>query len=80
LRTPGQKALVPGLFPESAFPTDYAIKDIRLALELAKQGGVDARSAQLTADLLQHTSASGLGQAYYPAMMKLIGNDAQDAR
>jgi 3-hydroxyisobutyrate dehydrogenase-like beta-hydroxyacid dehydrogenase len=72
LRTPGLKALVPGIFPENAFPTDYAIKDIRLALELAKQGGVHAESAELTATLLEKTSAAGFGQAYYPAMINLI--------
>lgn len=72
LRTPGQKALVPGIFPESAFPTDYALKDIKLALELAKQGGVNASSAELTANLLQQTSSAGFGRAYYPAMINLI--------
>jgi 3-hydroxyisobutyrate dehydrogenase-like beta-hydroxyacid dehydrogenase len=72
LRTPGLKALVPGIFPENAFPADYAVKDIRLALELAKQGGVNAESAALTASLLEKTSAAGLGRAYYPAMINLI--------
>ena len=35
LRTGGLKHLVPEHFPEDAFPTDYALKDISLALELA---------------------------------------------
>jgi 3-hydroxyisobutyrate dehydrogenase-like beta-hydroxyacid dehydrogenase len=72
LRVPGQNALMPGKFPENAFSTDYAIKDIRLALELARQGGVSAESAELTANLLEKTSAAGFGRAYYPAIIKLI--------
>ena len=36
LRTGGLKHLVPDYFPEDAFPTDYALKDISLALELAR--------------------------------------------
>lgn len=72
LRTPGQKALVPGHFPENTFPTTYAIKDIKLALELAQQGGIDAASAALTAGLLEKSNAAGYSQNYYPAMINLI--------
>ncbi len=72
LRTPGQKALVPGKFPENTFPTNYAIKDISLALELAQQGEIDAASATLTANLLKKTAEAGYGQNYYPAMINLI--------
>jgi 3-hydroxyisobutyrate dehydrogenase-like beta-hydroxyacid dehydrogenase len=72
LRNSGMKNLVPGHFPEDAFPTDYAIKDISYALELANQGGIDARAAKLTRQMLGETSAAGYGKAYYPAMLKLI--------
>lgn len=76
LRTPGQKALVPDTFPENAFPTDYAIKDIKLALDLAGQGHIDAQAAKLTWSLLEETSRAGFGRAYYPAMIKLIERSA----
>ncbi len=72
LRTPGQKALVPDTFPEQTFPTDYAIKDIKLALELADQAGIDAEAAKRTFSLLEETSRAGYGKAYYPAMIRLI--------
>lgn len=72
LRTPGQKSLVPGSFPENTFPTDYAIKDIKLALELARQGGIDADAATLTANLLEKTSRAGFSRNYYPAFINLI--------
>ena len=72
LRTPGLKHLVPNSFPEDAFPTDYALKDISLALELAKDVGVNAPAAQHTRNLLEATSRAGYGRNYYPAMVKLI--------
>jgi 3-hydroxyisobutyrate dehydrogenase-like beta-hydroxyacid dehydrogenase len=77
LRTPGQKALVPGKFPENTFPTTYAIKDISLALELAQQGDIDAASATLTANLLKKTAEAGYSQNYYPAMINLIAAEAR---
>jgi 3-hydroxyisobutyrate dehydrogenase-like beta-hydroxyacid dehydrogenase len=72
LRTQGLKHLVPEHFPEDAFPTDYALKDISLALELARDVGVNAPAAQHTRDLLEATSRAGYGRNYYPAMVKLI--------
>lgn len=72
LRTPGLKHLVPDSFPEDAFPTDYAIKDIKLALELATQTGVNAEAARHTCDMLEATSRAGYARNYYPAMVKLI--------
>jgi 3-hydroxyisobutyrate dehydrogenase-like beta-hydroxyacid dehydrogenase len=77
LRTPGQKALVPGKFPENTFPTTYAIKDISLALDLAQQGDIDAASASLTANLLKKTAEAGYSQNYYPAMINLIAANAR---
>jgi 3-hydroxyisobutyrate dehydrogenase-like beta-hydroxyacid dehydrogenase len=72
LRTPGLKHLVPDDFPQDAFPTDYALKDIRLALELAVETGVNAEAARHTCALLEATSRAGYGKHYYPAMVKLI--------
>jgi 3-hydroxyisobutyrate dehydrogenase-like beta-hydroxyacid dehydrogenase len=72
LRVPGMSSLLPDEFPVKTFPVDYALKDIRLALELAASGGIDAISAQTTAALLERASAAGHGDAYYPVMIKLI--------
>jgi len=72
LRNPGQKALAAEQFPERTFPTEYAIKDILLALELARQGEVDARAASLTHSLLEQTRAAGYVKEYYPVMVRLI--------
>jgi 3-hydroxyisobutyrate dehydrogenase-like beta-hydroxyacid dehydrogenase len=72
LRNPGLKALAAETFPEKTFPTEYAIKDILLALELARQGEVDARAATLTHGLLERTREAGYVKEYYPVMVKLI--------
>jgi 3-hydroxyisobutyrate dehydrogenase-like beta-hydroxyacid dehydrogenase len=72
LRTPGLKFLALDQFPENTFPTDYALKDIRLALELAAQGGVKAEAARHTCELLEAASKAGYGANYYPVMVKLI--------
>jgi 3-hydroxyisobutyrate dehydrogenase-like beta-hydroxyacid dehydrogenase len=77
LRTPGLKALLPGVFPEDAFPTDYAIKDISYALELAKEAGIEARAASLTRQVLGETSRAGYGRNYYPAMLKIIEGETK---
>lgn len=72
LRTAGMKSLVPDDFPEKAFPTDYALKDIRLALELAEDAGVDAEQARRTHDMLVRTRDAGYARNYYPAMIRVI--------
>lgn len=72
VRSHGLKSLEPGEFPEDAFATDYAVKDIRLALDLAAERGVAARGAQTTCALLEATSRAGYGARYYPVLLKLI--------
>lgn len=72
LRNPGLKALSKDTFPEKTFSTEYAIKDIRLALKLADDGKVDAKAAKLTHSLLEQTRDAGFVKEYYPVMVKLI--------
>jgi 3-hydroxyisobutyrate dehydrogenase-like beta-hydroxyacid dehydrogenase len=76
LRNHGLKAMVPGVFPDDAFPTDYAIKDIKLALDLAAQGGVAAKGAQTTCALLEATSRAGHRTPYWPVMVKMIAGQS----
>ena len=80
LRNSGLKNLVPGHFPEDAFPTDYAIKDISYALELASQGGIDARAAKLTRQVLGEAKEAGYGRNYYPVILKLIEGEEEEMR
>ena len=47
LRNHGTKAMLPGVFPERAFSTRYAIKDLSYALEMAEASGLDMAAAKL---------------------------------
>ena len=72
LRNHGMKAIVPGNFPERAFSTEYALKDLSYALELAKDAGVRLRGAELIGEILQEAIDAGSGGAYFPVIAKHI--------
>jgi 3-hydroxyisobutyrate dehydrogenase len=72
LRNHGIKAIVPGVFPERAFSTEYALKDLTYALELAGDAGIQIRGAELTARILQEAIDAGSGEAYFPVIAKHI--------
>src|SRR5215813_11951111 len=72
LRNHGLKAIVPGVFPERAFSTEYALKDLSYALELASDAGIELRGAELIGTILQEAIDAGSGDAYFPVIAKLI--------
>jgi 3-hydroxyisobutyrate dehydrogenase len=72
LRSHGIKAIVPGNFPESAFSTEYALKDLSYALELAEGSGIKLRGAELIGAILQEAIDAGDGGAYFPVIAKHI--------
>jgi 3-hydroxyisobutyrate dehydrogenase len=72
LRNHGMKAIVPGVFPERAFSTEYALKDLAYALELAGDAGIQIRGAELTARILQEAIDAGSGEAYFPVIARHI--------
>lgn len=73
LRNHGIKAIVPGNFPERAFSTEYALKDLSYALELAVDAGIKIRGAELIGKVLQEAIDAGSGGAYFPVIAKHIG-------
>lgn len=72
LRNHGLKAIVPGDFPLRAFSTEYALKDMSYALELAAQGGIDPRGAVLVHEVFQEAVDGGFGDAYFPVIARLL--------
>lgn len=72
LRNHGMKAMIPGDFPERAFSVDYAAKDLRYALELAQQTGVDAVGAKNVQRLYDLSRARGDKDAYHPVISRVI--------
>ena len=77
LRNHGLKAIVPGNFPERAFSTEYALKDLSYALELAADAGVKIRGAELVGKVLQEAIDAGSGGAYFPVIAKHIDGGRQ---
>jgi 3-hydroxyisobutyrate dehydrogenase len=74
LRNHGMKAIVSGNFPERAFSTEYALKDLSYALELAGDAGIKIRGAELIGQILQEAIDAGSGEAYFPVIAKHIGS------
>jgi 3-hydroxyisobutyrate dehydrogenase len=72
LRNHGMKAIVPGNFPERAFSTEYALKDLSYALELAADAGIRIRGAELIGQVLKEAIDAGSGDAYFPVIAKHI--------
>jgi 3-hydroxyisobutyrate dehydrogenase len=72
LRNHGLKAIVPGNFPERAFSTEYAPKDLSYALELAADAGIKIRGAELIGKVLQEAIDAGSGGAYFPVIARHI--------
>ena len=72
LRSHGMKSMVPRVFPERAFSTRYAMKDLSYALELAQEAGVLVPGAELTMQRLRAAEAAGYGDAYHPVVLEVI--------
>jgi 3-hydroxyisobutyrate dehydrogenase-like beta-hydroxyacid dehydrogenase len=72
LRNHGMKAMLPGTFPERAFSTAYALKDIGYALALAAEHGIAAQGATLARDTLAAASADGHADRYWPVIAETV--------
>lgn len=72
LRNHGLKAIIPGEFPERAFSTEYALKDLSYALALGDDVGLDMRGAKLAGQVLQETIDAGHGKEYWPVISRVI--------
>lgn len=72
LRNHGMKAVVPDTFPERAFSTSYARKDISYALSLAGSVGLKLEGAELADRLLARTQEAGFADLYWPVVSRII--------
>lgn len=72
LRNHGLKAIVPGAFPERAFSTEYARKDLGYALDLARELGLELRGAALAEERLGEAVEAGFGANYWPVVARII--------
>src|SRR5271165_4798160 len=72
LRNHGMKSMLSRDFPERAFSTRYAIKDLSYALEMAAASGLAVPGAELTMQRLHQSEQAGNGEAYHPAVLRVI--------
>jgi 3-hydroxyisobutyrate dehydrogenase-like beta-hydroxyacid dehydrogenase len=70
-------ALLPGNFPEGKFPTRYMLKDLSYVMALKDQLGLTLDGMDATHALLERTVAAGLGNAYWPSLIKVIGQEPE---
>lgn len=72
LRNHGMKAMLPGTFPERAFSTEYAMKDLSYAIQMAEEAGVPALGADVVRELMTRTIELGHGAEYWPVLIRAI--------
>ena len=72
LRNHGMKAMLMDSFPEDAFSTSYAMKDLEYALELARDVGFEALGAQLVQDRFRQATDAGFHDSYFPVVSRVI--------
>ena len=66
------KAMLPGVFPERAFSTDYALKDLSYAIQMAEENGVPALGADVARELMERAKELGFSKEYWPVLIKAI--------
>lgn len=76
LRNHGMKAVLPDSFPERAFSTRYALKDVTYALDLAAAAGLPLRGAAVAAELLEQAAERGYGDLYWPVICRVVDRTA----
>jgi 3-hydroxyisobutyrate dehydrogenase-like beta-hydroxyacid dehydrogenase len=72
LRNHGMKAMLPDRFPEGAFPTEYALKDVSYALALAEDLGFKVPGAELAQSRMEKARDAGFGKEYFPVLARLV--------
>jgi len=72
LRNHGMKAMVKGVYPEKAFSSEYALKDIRYALRLAEEAGFFLHGADNAKETMKKAIRAGYGKEYFPVLAKVI--------
>jgi 3-hydroxyisobutyrate dehydrogenase len=78
LRNHGRKAMLPKKYPERAFSTRYALKDLEYALSLAAQAGIDAPGARLARQRFLRAIAAGDGDRYWPVIAEHVAREGTD--
>jgi 3-hydroxyisobutyrate dehydrogenase-like beta-hydroxyacid dehydrogenase len=79
LRHHGIKAILRDDFPTNAFSVKYAKKDLRYALQLAVENGINVSGARNVDQWFDRAIQAGNGDQYFPVVSRLIAGE-KDAR
>ena len=79
LRKHGIMYMVKDIYPDDLFPMTYSLKDLRYALQLAKETNVDAAGARVVKRRFEEAIEAGYGKLYSPVIQKLLEQKAQDS-
>ncbi len=80
LRNHGMKAMAQGQYPERAYSSEYALKDIRYALRLGEEAGLFLTGADNAKELIKKSIRAGFAKEYFPALAKVIAPAAPPAK
>jgi 3-hydroxyisobutyrate dehydrogenase-like beta-hydroxyacid dehydrogenase len=72
LRNHGLKAILPDSYPERAFSTEYALKDLAYALDLAGESGLALPGAEVVRAYLVRATEQGFGRLYWPVIARTV--------
>jgi 3-hydroxyisobutyrate dehydrogenase-like beta-hydroxyacid dehydrogenase len=73
LRNHGMKAIARADFPEKAFSTAYAVKDLQYAMALGDEAKLELFGARAAGEYLERAMKSGDKDRYWPVISKHIG-------
>jgi len=73
LRNHGMKSMLKGEYPEHAYSSEYALKDIRYALRLGEEAGIYLPGADNAKEMIKRAIRAGYAKEYFPALAKVIG-------
>jgi len=72
LRNHGMKAMLKNDYPEKAFSSEYALKDIRYALRFSEEAGVFLSGADNAKEMIKKAIRAGHGKEYFPVLAKVV--------
>jgi len=72
LRNHGMKAMMTDTYPERAFSTLYAMKDLSYALAMADEAGLKVEGARLAMRRFEESVKAGNAEKYHPAVRDVI--------
>jgi 3-hydroxyisobutyrate dehydrogenase-like beta-hydroxyacid dehydrogenase len=72
LRNHGLRSVATGQFPERTFSSEYMLKDIGYALEMAREAALETRGARYGRDLLEAACETGHRDEYWPVISTLM--------